>query len=358
MMNERIVTTRKLQEDLVIALSECEHDGLFVLTDEHTAEHCWPVVKDFLCLRKAQLITIPAGDEHKTIQTATRVWEQLSESGATRHSCLVNLGGGMVCDLGGFVASTFKRGINYINLPTTLLAMVDASAGGKTGLNLNGLKNEVGTFCQPHRVIIHTPFLQTLGTEELLSGYAEMLKHGLLDGEDLWAETMLAPLHPCTLEPSNSLSSLIERSIAVKQRIVEADPMEQDLRKVLNLGHTVGHALESYSNNVAPTPHLSPLKHGYAVAFGLICELYLSAIKCGFPTDRLRQTVSFIREHYGTVDIICDDYDTLIALMHHDKKNMSGQINFTLLAGVGDVRINQTATDEEIREALDFLREG
>ena len=354
-MNERIVTTRNFQEDLVIALSECEHDRLFVLADEHTAEHCWPVVKGFLCLRKAKLITIPAGDEQKTIASAMQVWEQLSQQGATRHSCLINLGGGMVCDLGGFVASTFKRGINYINLPTSLLAMVDASTGGKTGVNLNGLKNEIGLFSKPAFVIIHTSFLQTLPAEDLLSGYAEMLKHGLLDSETLWAETLNwgDALFSSSEErgAGNGICSLIQRNIAVKQRIVEADPKEQDIRKAMNLGHTVGHALESFLLH-------NSILHGYAMAFGLVCELYLSAVKCGFPMERLRQTVGFIREHYGTPRITCDDYDALLDLMRHDKKNKAGQINFTLLADIGDIRINQTASDEEIKEALDFLREG
>ena len=366
-MNERIVTTRNFQEDLVIALSECEHDGLFVLTDENTASLCWPVVKDFLCLRKAHLLTIPAGDEQKTIATATHVWEQLSQLGATRHSCLINLGGGMVTDLGGFVAATFKRGINFINIPTSLLAMVDASTGGKTGVNLGGLKNEVGVFCHPHCVILHTPFLQTLHTQDLLSGYAEMLKHGLLDSKALWAETLDWGEQFLSRSEERGVGSeacsLLQRSIAVKQRIVEADPKEQGIRKALNLGHTVGHALESYSYLSASHPqnatsHITPLKHGYAVAYGLVCELYLSTMKCGFPTEVLRQAASTIRAYYGEVGITCDDYDALIALMRHDKKNSLAGINFTLLSAIGDIRINQTANDEEIQEALEFLREG
>ena len=358
-MNERIVT-RNFQEDLAIALSECEHEGVFVVADENTAVHCWPVVKDFLCLRKAHLLTIPAGDEQKTIATATHVWEQLSQLGATRHSCLINLGGGMVTDLGGFVAATFKRGINFINIPTSLLAMVDASTGGKTGVNLGGLKNEVGVFCHPHCVILHTPFLQTLNTQDLLSGYAEMLKHGLLDGKALWAETLDWGEQFLSRSEERGMGSevcsLLQRSIDVKQRIVEADPKEQGLRKALNLGHTIGHALESLS--MVATGQGRSLPHGYAVAYGLVCELYLSAVKCGFPTDKMRQTVSFIREHYGPAAITCDDYEQLLDLMRHDKKNQQGQINFTLLVDIGDVRINQTASDEEIREALDFLREG
>ncbi len=356
MDEERMMFSKNLQEDLALALMECEHDRVFVLADTTTAELCWPVVRCFLCMRQSELITIPAGDDHKTIATATYVWQQLSQRGATRHSCLINLGGGMVTDLGGFVASTFKRGINYINMPTTLLAMVDASVGGKTGVNLDGLKNEVGTFSRPSFVIIHTPFLQTLSHENFLSGYAEMLKHALLSDNAQWAETIehsTLSIEHSTLD-MGQWEKLLKRSVAVKQRIVAADPKEQGLRKALNLGHTVGHALETWSRK----GERLPLLHGYAVAYGLVAELFLSAVRCGFPTDKLRQTVSFIHELYGRPAITCDDYDALIALMRHDKKNKRSQINFALLADIGDVRLDQTATIEEIKEALDFLREG
>ena len=361
MDEERMMFSRNLQEDLVLALAECERDRLFVLTDSNTVRHCWPLVSNFLCLRKAELITIPAGDDHKTIATATYVWQQLSQRGATRHSCLINLGGGMVTDLGGFVAGTFKRGINYINMPTTLLAMVDASVGGKTGVNLDGLKNEVGTFSRPSFVIIHTPFLQTLSRKNFLSGYAEMLKHALLSDNAQWAEMIehsTLSIEHSTLD-MGQWEKLLKRSVAVKQRIVAADPKEQGLRKALNLGHTVGHALETWSRSEERGKgRVEPLLHGYAVAYGLVAELFLSAVRCGFPTDKLRQTVSFIHELYGRPAITCDDYDALIALMRHDKKNKRSQINFALLADIGDVLLDQTATVEEIKEALDFLREG
>ncbi|MBO6288247.1 MAG: 3-dehydroquinate synthase [Prevotella sp.] len=361
MDEERMMFSKNLQEDLALALMECEHDRVFVLADTTTAELCWPVVRCFLCMRQSEMITIPSGDDHKTIATATYVWQQLSQLGATRHSCLINLGGGMVTDLGGFVAGTFKRGINYINMPTTLLAMVDASVGGKTGVNLDGLKNEVGTFSRPSFVIIHTPFLQTLSRENFLSGYAEMLKHALLSDNAQWAEMIehsTLNIEHSTLD-MGQWEKLLKRSVAVKQRIVAADPKEQGLRKELNLGHTVGHALETWSRSEERGKRrVEPLLHGYAVAYGLVAELFLSAVRCGFPTDKLRQTVSFIHELYGRPAITCDDYDALIALMRHDKKNKRSQINFALLADIGDVRLDQTATVEEIKEALDFLREG
>ena len=353
-MKQKLIISSNLQQELAIAISECEHDRVFVLADETTAQVCWPVVSGFLCLRGAHLITIPPTDTHKTLESLSHVWRQLSEQGASRHSLLINLGGGMVTDLGGFAASTFKRGIDFINLPTTLLAMVDASVGGKTGINFNGLKNEIGTFTDSRYVILSTRFLQTLDHENLCSGYAEMLKHGLIADERTWASLLSFDLQKAsTPEGLATLQQIVGESVEVKQRVVEADPREHGIRKALNLGHTVGHAFESFAMNTD-----RPMLHGYAVAFGLVCELYLSVVKCHFPQDKLRQTVSFIRENYGHFPITCDDYPALLELMTHDKKNQNGHILFTLLSEVGDICINQQVTDEEIKESLDFFREG
>ena len=255
----------------------------------------------------------------------------------------------MVTDLGGFAASTFKRGIHLINIPTTLLSMVDASVGGKTGFNFGGLKNEIGIFRNASSVILDTVFLKTMDTENLLSGYAEMLKHGLISNHDILSELLSFDIEQPDLE---QLKRMVADSVQVKQRIVLEDPTEQGIRKALNLGHTVGHAFESLALQ------RQPVLHGYAVAWGLVCELYLSVAKTGFPVELMRQVVRFVFEHYGRMPITCDDYPTLLELMSHDKKNVAGRINFTLLGGVGDIRINQTATKAEIEEALDFYREG
>ncbi len=349
-MKQRIIFSKNLQQELAIAISECEHDRIFVLTDFHTRDHCLPVLKKFIGLRNALEISIAAGDTNKNIDSLSIVWQGLQMGNATRHSLLINLGGGMVTDLGGFAASTFKRGINFINIPTTLLAMVDASVGGKTGVNFNGLKNEIGVFNDSRFVIINTEFLSSLDHDNICSGYAEMLKHGLISTESMWAELLNYDLSQPDLK---QLQRMVADSVSVKERIVKKDPHEQGLRKALNLGHTVGHAIEAIL-----LERKTPILHGYAVAFGLIAELYLSAIKTGFPQDKLRQTVSFIRENYGTVNINCKDYPALIELMRHDKKNKAGIINFTLLSEIGDIKLDQTATEEEIKEALDFLREG
>lgn len=374
-MQQQIIISNDIEHDLATAVAGSEHDRVFVLTDDTTHECCLPKVAALLAQYDAVPITIAHGDQHKTLAALGDVWTALQQGGATRHSLLINLGGGMITDLGGFAAATFKRGINFINIPTTLLAMVDAAVGGKTGINFGGLKNEIGAFADARFVIINTCFLDTLDAENLCSGYAEMLKHALISDERMWAEHVNFDLSQPDLA---ELQRMVAESIAVKERIVAEDPHEHGIRKALNFGHTIGHALEEFALqqsggtvvSTAPTnqttggavvstaPEKKPLLHGYAVAFGLIGELYMSARKAGFPTERLHQTARFIRENYAQTEFTCNDYPTLLNLMRHDKKNTSGVINFTLLHNIGDIRINQTATDEEIREALDFIREG
>ena len=374
-MQQQIIISNDIERDLATAIAGSEHDRVFVLTDDTTHECCLPKVAALLAQYDAVPITIAHGDQHKTLAALGDVWTALQQGGATRHSLLINLGGGMITDLGGFAAATFKRGINFINIPTTLLAMVDAAVGGKTGINFDGLKNEIGAFADARFVIINTCFLDTLDAENLCSGYAEMLKHALISDERMWAEHVNFDL----LQPDLAkLQRMVAESIAVKERIVAEDPHEHGIRKALNFGHTIGHALEEFALQQAGGAVVStapinqttggtaissalgnrPLLHGYAVAFGLIGELYMSARKAGFPTERLHQTTRFIRENYAQTEFTCNDYPTLLNLMRHDKKNTSGVINFTLLHNIGDIRINQTATDEEIREALDFIREG
>ena len=349
MNRQKVVIAENLGQSLKEAMEACERDKVFILMDETTERCCLPVVEAAVGLQDAKRIVIGATDTHKNLESLAHVWEELGNGGGTRHSLLINIGGGMVTDLGGFAASTFKRGINYINIPTTLLSMVDASVGGKTGINFRGLKNEIGVFKNASTVILDTQFLKTLDAENICSGYAEMLKHGLISNEQMWAELMNFDLEQPDLR---LLSRMVADSVAVKERIVTEDPTEQGIRKALNLGHTVGHAFESFA-----LKH-QPVLHGYAVAWGLICELYLSCMKTGFPTDKMHQTVRFIKEHYGMMTITCDDYPTLLELMTHDKKNVAGIINFTLLGGIGDIRINQTANKDEIYEALDFYRES
>ena len=326
------------------------YDKVFVLTDTTTREVCWPLIKDLESVSNALHITIPAADVNKNLDSLVHVWTELSNQGATRHSLLINLGGGMVTDLGGFAASTFKRGIKFINIPTTLLAMVDASVGGKTGINFNGLKNEIGVFREPVKVVLDTEFLRTLDHDNILSGYAEMLKHGLLADKETLDELLTFNLDAIDYE---QMGQMVRRSVAVKKRVVEKDPHERGLRKSLNLGHTIGHAIESFALR-----RDTPVLHGYAVAWGLVAALYLSSAYYDFPTELMHSVVRFIHEHYGRFTFTCDDYEALFELMRHDKKNVGDKVRFTLLSDISKVRINRVMSKEQVFESLDFLREG
>lgn len=349
MSKQEVILCHELAESLMQAIDGCPHDRLFILTDEHTHRLCLPRLKEIPAISQAEEIVIGAEDVNKTLESLASVWQVLSQKGATRHSLLLNLGGGMVTDLGGFAAATFKRGISYINIPTTLLAMVDASVGGKTGINFNGLKNEIGAFAPARSVLLETEFLRSLDDRNFFSGYAEMLKHGLIS-----TRTHLNELLAFDTEKIDYslLKGLVGRSVSVKEEIVEQDPKEHGIRKALNLGHTVGHAFESLA-----LAEKRPVLHGYAVAWGLVCELYLSYIKCNFPKDTMRAVIQFIKENYGAFAFNCKQYEQLYELMTHDKKNSAGVINFTLLKGVGDICLNQTADKESIFEMFDFYRE-
>ncbi|HOV83559.1 MAG TPA: 3-dehydroquinate synthase [Paludibacteraceae bacterium] len=340
--------------DFVSELSEAignqASESIFILVDENTQRLCLPTVMKINKLQNSHIVSIPAGDEHKNIDTAIQIWQYLSEHGATRQSLMINVGGGMVTDIGGFTAATFKRGIRYLNIPTTLLGAVDAATGGKTGINFLGLKNEIGVFAPAKKVLINVDFFKTLDDKNFRSGFAEMVKHALLDSRKEWNDILTIDLDNIDFD---FLKQKVEKSVHIKEAIVEKDPKEQNLRKALNLGHTFGHAFESFSllSN-------KPLLHGYAVMWGLLCELYLSVIKFNFPQEDLLRLKYLIKEHYGTFSISCENYEKIYELMSHDKKNRSKEINFTLLSDIGQVQLNQTASKEEIFECLDFLNNG
>lgn len=345
-----ILYTHDIVPTLDACLRDKKYDRIFLLDDTVTHVHCLPLLSAWVEERGVQVLTMEAGDVAKNLDTLSSIWQQLTEKGASRHSLLINLGGGVVTDLGGFAAATFKRGIDFINIPTTLLSMVDAAVGGKTGINFAGLKNEIGAFRSAVDVIVDTTFLRTLDNENICSGYAEMLKHALLHNTAMWAEHLEQDLqHP----DYEALARLVQQSIEVKERIVGEDPHEKGLRKALNLGHTFGHAFESLALSQG-----RPVLHGYAVAWGIVCELYLSSVLLGFPSAHFHPTVRFIRETYGQFSFTCKDYDRLLDYIRHDKKNVGGQTNFTLLAGIGQIRLDCHANRDLICEALDFLREG
>ena len=349
MSQQKAIVTSTISEDLYHDLQNTSYDQVFILTDENTHKVCRPILENVKTFEGAEFILIPANDNHKNLETLSSVWKVLSEKGGSRQSLLINLGGGVVTDLGGFAASTFKRGIAYYNIPTTLLAMVDAAMGGKTGINFLGLKNEIGVFNPPAKVWINTPFLQTLDRSNFLSGYAEMLKHGLISTEEHWNRLLSFDMEEMHYE---KLQKLIGESIRIKEDIVEQDPYEKGIRKALNLGHTIGHAFESFA-----LKEDRGVYHGYAVAWGLICELYLSHLLFKFPQDKLQKLIYFIKQQYGGFYFTCKDYDTLYELMLHDKKNKGGIINFTLLKDIGVIEINQTTDQDRIFESFDFYRD-
>jgi len=346
--NNTVVVTDHLENVLALSMAAFPEDKLFLIVDQNSNRFCLPLMCDTPGIEKFKKIVIPAGEENKTLSSVELIWFFLSQNGADRKSLVVNLGGGMVTDLGSFAASTFKRGVQFINIPTTLLAQVDASVGGKTGFNFNGLKNEIGVINQPLQVIIDTRFLNTLDQANLLSGYAEMIKHGLIHSQDHLTELRKFDLH----QPDfHVLKQMISHSVLIKNYFVEKDPHEKGIRKALNFGHTIGHAFESFSLKKS-----NPLLHGHAVAFGMVVELYLSHVKCGFPVGEMQSLSSWLISVYGKFQLKTEDYEYLFELMGHDKKNEGKRINFTLITSIGEFEINQNCSQQEIFDALDYFR--
>lgn len=328
-------------------LKNSDISSLFLLVDSNTHEHCLAAFLQRLELnREIEAIEIDAGEEFKNLQTCEGVWNALSELNADRKSLLLNLGGGVVTDLGGFVASTFKRGIRFINIPTTLLSMVDASVGGKTGVDLGNLKNQIGVTNQPEMVVIDSTYLQSLPKEEMRSGLAEILKHGLIADESYWEK--VSDLSNLDLE---DLEEIIKESVEIKTRVVEIDPFEKNIRKTLNYGHTLGHAIESYC-----LTHESKKKllHGEAIAIGMILETFISVKQAGFPSEKLERINTVIKDIYGKHDFDENDIEKISELMKFDKKNSHGKIYFVLLEDIGEPVIDQQVKPETIREAFEY----
>lgn len=354
-MPQKLIFTNHVFDTLDSLAEPYKDSKIFVLVDDNTFTQVLPLFRaESTAVQNAAIITTRPGDSNKNLDALSKIWRQLTDGGATRSSLLINIGGGMVTDMGGFAAATFKRGISFINVPTTLLAAVDASVGGKTGINFAGLKNEVGTFAEAEAVIISTEFLNSLPQQEILSGYAEMLKHGLLDNKETLASIINYDIFDDdNLRDPDSLLELVESSVGIKNSVTEIDPHEQGPRKALNLGHTIGHAFEALAME-----RKSPIPHGYAVAWGLVAELILSHMQLDFPSDTLHAFAAFVKTNYNGFPIDCKDYPHLIELMSHDKKNDSPDaINFTLLSDVGDIHINRTATSDQIKAALDIFRD-
>lgn len=347
---QTLTFTNDIAREIVRLIENARPHGTYALADSNTSKLVWPrLVAGCPELEAVRLIVIPAGDVNKNLDSLAHIWSELQRMGANRHSLMINVGGGMVTDIGGFAAATFKRGMRFINVPTTLLGAVDAAVGGKTGINFGGLKNEVGTFREADAVVISTTMFSSLPDSEMYSGYAEMIKHGLLEGEQTLAR--LLEYNPVGHDFDRMLE-LLRASVEVKRRVVAEDPTEKGLRKSLNLGHTAGHAFESMAmENGKPVPH------GYAVAWGMVVELVISHMQKGFPSEWLRRISEYVLSHYGAPAVTCDDYPRLLELMHHDKKNLDDRINFTLLEAPGVISIDCTVDEEEIKVAMDIFRD-
>ncbi len=341
-----IYISEDLKEDIKKLINTFPEDKIFLLTDEGAYEHCIPKIFPLNGISEKRMLVISQGDINKTIETTQKVWHFLSHSGADRKSLLINLGGGMPCDLGGFAASTFKRGIQFINIPTTLLAQVDASIGGKTGVNFEGFKNEIGVFNQASAVLIDTSFFDTLDRQNMVSGFAEMIKHCLIYSKDAWEKLKQFDIYKPDMDV---LKELVASSIMIKNYFVQNDLREQFLRKALNFGHTFGHAFESLALKDG-----RPVLHGYAVAYGMICELYLSHIRLSFPMSMVIEIANYLKKIFGVFEIERTDYDELFRLMGHDKKNEENRINFTLLDDIGKIQVNINATETEVLDTLEF----
>jgi len=322
------------------------YSTVFIITDENTSQHCLP---NFLAQLATELpfeiIEIEPGESNKTIETCIQVWHALTDLGADRKSLIINVGGGVVTDLGGFAACTFKRGMDFINVPTSLLAMVDASVGGKTGVDLGVLKNQIGIINNPIAVLVDTQFLETLPAEQMRSGLAEMLKHGLIESKDYWKE--LTDLNNLT---TDDLGSLIYQSVQIKNEVVMQDPNEKGLRKILNFGHTLGHAIESY---FLESDDKTTLLHGEAIAIGMILEGYISARQNLLPEAEYQELKSVIHSIFPKVSFSQNDINSIISLLVHDKKNESGKVQFVLLERIGHAVINKTVDNSLIFNAFE-----
>jgi len=331
-------------EALAMHLSEGKYSSVFVITDTNTNTLCLPIFLSAVATDAAiEIIEIDAGESMKTVSTCIEIWNTLLELGADRKSLIINLGGGVITDLGGFAASTFKRGIDFINVPTTLLGMVDAAIGGKNGVDVGNLKNQVGTITPPQMVLIDTGYLETLPQNEMRSGLAEMLKHGLIADKNHWEQ-----FRDLSSIDFADFDSLIHDSINIKNQIVMQDPTENGIRKALNFGHTLGHAIESHFLN-----HKKPLLHGEAIAAGMIMESYISLHKKLITSDEYSQIKASIKNIFENIIFGENDVNSILELLIHDKKNEYGNVRFALLDGIGKIRIVQIAENDTIIKAFE-----
>ncbi len=324
-------------------ISQGNYSQVTILVDENTRQHCLPGL-----LRNIEIehtvIEIPAGEQHKNLDSCRHIWEEMMLRGMDRHSLLLNLGGGVIGDMGGFCAATYMRGIDFVQIPTTLLAQVDASIGGKLGIDFNLVKNSIGLFKNPKAVFVNPVYLKTLPESEIRSGFAEIFKHALIADANLWHD-----LQSLSNFSALDWQLLLARSLRIKQQVVEQDPFEKGRRKALNFGHTIGHAVESFSFSTE-----KPLLHGEAVAIGIVCESWLSHKVGGLSRGSLEQVTGFVKRHYPAFPFREKDFPSILDFMKKDKKNRDGRINFTFIPSVGKVQWDQYCEEKIIEDSLSY----
>jgi 3-dehydroquinate synthase len=333
-----------ISESLKTFLATQDYSKIIVLTDTNTKRFCYPIIKD--SLPKHTVIAVKHGEENKNLQTCEIIWSAMTEAQLDRHALMINLGGGVIGDMGGFCAATYKRGINFIQIPTTLLSQVDASVGGKLGIDFQGFKNHLGVFTLPNTVLIDPIFLETLSEREKRSGFAEILKHCLIQDVNKWNEIRGKDL------VEQDLPDLIAHSVEIKKKVVEQDPTEKGLRKILNFGHTLGHAIETF---FLPQGK-KRLFHGEAIATGMVCESYIAYTRGLIDERTLEQIEEFVFSIYGKVDIDVADFDTIIGLTLQDKKNKGKEVRFSLINAAGSCLYDIVVTKNEMKKALEYYK--
>ncbi|MCF6185533.1 MAG: 3-dehydroquinate synthase [Bacteroidales bacterium] len=344
-----IIHTDEIISELKVYLTENETKQIFIITDKNCLKLCYPLIKSIFPETQS-VFSIETGEVYKTLETVTKIWDFLFEKRADRNSLIINIGGGIVSDIGGFSASTFKRGISFINIPTTLLAQVDASVGGKTGINYNGLKNQIGTLIMPDKVFISTEFLETLNSDEILSGFGEMIKHALIYNEKHFYELINYIKNEFSEKKIINLAPLINKSVNIKIHFVKNDVTENGMRMILNFGHTFGHAFESYffSKNKS-------VKHGIAVIYGIICELWLSVKYLNFDKGKFTKITGELLDIYPRLVIPENEFNLIFGYMQYDKKNKNNTIQSVLLKDVEFPVIQRIIEENDVYESLRIL---
>jgi 3-dehydroquinate synthase len=332
-----------ISESLATFFTQNEYSHIAILVDEFTNKYCLPIIQDLLPSNFTKIL-IKSGEHHKNLATCEQVWDRMTKANMDRHSLLVNLGGGVIGDLGGFCASTYKRGIDFIQIPTTLLAQVDASVGGKLGIDFHGLKNHIGVFQLPKAVLIDPTFIDTLSIQQKKSGFAEIIKHCLIRDEKEWSAIRQQSFEEL------DLSKLIAHSVAIKEAVVLEDPKEAGLRKILNFGHTLGHAIETYLLDKGKRKIL----HGEAITIGMIVEAFISHQRDLISLQELEEIESYLFENYGRVKLHPEEISKIIALTAQDKKNKGKEIRFSLLTGIGDCGYDIPVSDSEMKKAIQY----